>query len=248
MNDLISIVIPVYNAENFIKDTIENILQQTYTNWELILVDDNSKDNSASIIEKYVCDKIKLIRLSKNSGPANARNIGISYIKGKYLCFQDADDLWEKEKLKKQLEFMKQKQCAFSYTSFEYADEHGKGNGKQVHIQEKLEYKEALKNIKILTISVMLDTSKIPEKLLYMPDIDSEDVAMWWNLLKNGITAYGIDKVLVYYRRTKTSLTANKFKWCIKRWNLYRKFEKFSILKSSYYFYHYAKNAVIKRI
>ena len=94
----------------------------------------------------------------------------------------------------------------------------------------------------------MLDTSKIPEKLLHMPDIDSEDVAMWWNLLKNGITAYGIDKVLVYYRRTKNSLTANKFKWCIKRWNLYRKFEKFSILKSSYYFYHYAKNAVIKRI
>lgn len=185
MNDLISIVIPVYNAESFIAETIENILEQTYTNWELILIDDNSKDNSVKVIEEYVCDKIKLIKLFENTGPANARNIGIAQIKGNYLCFQDADDLWEKDKLRKQLEFMKKEQCAFSYTSFEYANKYGIGNGKQVHIQEKLEYKEALKDTRILTIAVMLDVNKIPEKLLYMPNEKSEDIAMWWNLLKN---------------------------------------------------------------
>lgn len=248
MNDLISIVIPVYNAEKFIKETIENILQQTYTNWEIILVDDYSQDNSVTVIEKYVCDKIKLIKLDKNTGPANARNVGIKVAKGNYLCFQDADDLWKKEKLEKQLKFMKQKKCAFAYTSFEYANEYGIGNGKQVHVQEQINYKEAIKDIRVLTATVMVDIRKIPKNLLYMPNIASEDIAMWWNLLRNGITAYGLDEVLVYYRRTKNSMTANKFKWCKKRWDLYRNFEGFSIIKSIYFFFHYAKNAVLKRM
>lgn len=113
-DELISIIIPVYNAEEFIEDTINNIKIQTYEKWELLLVNDCSTDNSVSIIERYLKDaRIKLINLNENSGPANARNTGIENAVGRYLCFQDADDIWNNEKLKKQLDFMKEKNVHF---------------------------------------------------------------------------------------------------------------------------------------
>lgn len=124
----------------------------------------------------------------------------------------------------------------------------GIGNGKKVNIPYQLNYKDALKNTKILTISVMFDTNKINKNLIIMPNVKSEDVATWWKVLKSGYTAYGLNQVLVYYRRTSNTLTSNKLKSAHNRWNLYRKQEGFSIIKSLYYFSHYAINAVIKRI
>ena len=125
--ELVSIVVPVYNAEKFLKDTIQTVLEQTYPNWELLLVDDCSNDNSVDIIKEYVKDdkRIRLLKNEKNSGAALTRNHGIKEAKGTYLCFLDADDLWEKEKLEKQLKFMKGNDCAFSFTDYEFADSQG---------------------------------------------------------------------------------------------------------------------------
>ena len=132
MGELVSIVVPVYNAGKYIEKTIEMVREQTYTDWELILVDDCSKDDSVARIEPFLSDKIRLIKKEQNEGAAEARNTGIEHMKGRYLAFLDADDVWRKEKLEKELNFMKDKECAFCFTSYEFGDEEangGTGNG-----------------------------------------------------------------------------------------------------------------------
>ena len=223
--DLISIIIPVYNAENYIADTIENIKQQTYKNYEIILVDDKSSDNSLEVMKKYSCNNIRIIALHKNKGPAIARNVGIKVAKGRYICFQDADDLWDNKKLEKQIKFMKENNCAFSYTAFQYANKLGQKKKRILHVPFMLTYKESLKHCRILTISTMFDLEKINKKQIEMPNVKCEDMATWWKILKSGYVAYGLNESLVYYRRTSNTLTSNKLRSSINRWKLYRKFE-----------------------
>ncbi len=247
VEDLVSIIIPVYNAEKYIKQTIETIKGQVYGNWEAVFVDDCSTDKSAEIIKKDVSNKIKLIKLNKNSGPAIARNIGIEVSEGKYVCFLDADDLWKKDKLEKQINFMKKKNCAFSYTSYYYIDDEGEKCSKKVEIPDTLNYKEALKNTRILTITAMFDMEKIKKDLLKMPDIELEDMATWWQILKKGYIAYGLNEPLAYYRKVKGSRGYNKVKSAKNRWKLYRKIEGLNIIKAAYYYVFYIINSIVKR-
>ena len=246
-NNLVSIIIPLYNKEKYIDETIINIKKQTYKNWELIVIDDCSGDNSYNIAKKHQCDNIHVLKNQYNEGPAETRNKGLEKARGRYICFQDADDIWDEHKLEKQLEFMMEKQCAFSYTGFRYINKKGKVKRK-INISQELKYKEALKDVRILTISTMFDLKKIDKNLLKMPNVPSEEIATWWNILKKGYIAYGINEPLVYYRKTKDSLTSNKLKSAYNRWNIYRKYEKFSISKSLYYFIHYVFYAIIKRL
>lgn len=241
----VSVIIPVYNAEKCIEKTIKNIKEQTYKNIEIILIDDASKDNSLKIMKTLVDKNMKLIINKKNIGSANSRNKGIKLAIGKYLCFQDADDLWEKDKIEKQVEFMEKKQIAFSYTGFEYVYKHRK---KKVNVPKELNYKKALKDTKILSSSVMFNIDKIDKSLIYMPDIEAEDIATWWKILKKGYIAYGLNETLVYYFQVKNSKSANKLKSAVNRWNIYRKVENFNILKSIYYFIFYIFYAIKKRI
>lgn len=250
IEDLISIVVPVYNAEKFIEKTINTVEEQSYKNWELILVNDCSTDNSKKIIEEKLKknNKIKLINLSKNSGPALARNKGIELAEGRFLCFLDADDLWDINKLEMQIKFMKENNCAFSFTSYEFADENGNPIGKKVHVPKKINYKQALKNTTISTITVMLDIDKLGKDLIQMPNVLSEDTATWWKILKQINYAYGIDYVFSYYRRHKQSLSANKFIALKRTWNLYRNIENLSFSIAFLNFCWYVVNAVKRRI
>lgn len=249
MGDLVSIVIPVYNAEGFIKETIQTVLDQTYTNWELILVNDCSTDKSKEIIKDYLKDKrIKLIDNKVNSRAAISRNNGVNVAKGRYICFLDADDKWDKEKLEKQVKFMKEKHAAFSFTSYEFADEKCIPNGKKVIVPNTITYNEALKNTTISTITVMFDMEKLSKKDIYMPNVKSEDTATWWSILKKIDCAYGLRDVLSYYRRSKGTLSSNKFEAIKRIWNLYRNVEHLSIIKSMYCFCFYAFRAVARRI
>lgn len=250
-NELVSIIIPVYNAEKFLADTINTVLDQTYTNWELILVNDCSKDKSLDIINKYV-KKDKRIRLynnETNSKAAISRNNGIKLAKGKYICFLDSDDKWEKEKLEKQLKFMKKFDCEFSFTSYEFADEKCIPNGKQVHVPKKINYKQALKNTTIWTSTVMFDMTKLSKKDIYMPNVArGQDTATWWKVLKKIDYAYGLDEILSYYRRSEGTLSSNKLVALKRTWNLYRNVEHLNIIKSSYNFCWYCFNAVKRRV
>ena len=247
--DLVSIIVPVYNAEEFINDTIKTVQDQTYKNWELIMIDDCSTDRSTEQILKYKSDKIKLIKLKKNSGAAICRNTGTKEAKGRYIAFLDADDLWKKEKLEVQLKFMKDKKCAFSFTGYEFADKDGVGNGKIVKVPEKINYKQALKNTTIWTSTVMFNMNKLKKEDIYMPDVKrGQDTATWWKVLKTGVEAYGLNKNLSIYRISTGTLSSNKFKALKRTWDLYRNVERLNIFYSLYNFLWYCFNAARRRI
>lgn len=237
--ELISIVVPVYNAASFLEKTLQSIKDQTYSNWELFLIDDASSDASRTVLNDWLksmcCEMdssghrkhIKLFLNSRTCGPAAARNLGIQAAKGRYLVFLDADDCWEKEKLEKQYRFMKQKDCAFSFTGYEFADKNGVRTGKIVHVPESISYQEALTNTTISTITVMLDRCKIPEEFLLMPEnCKREDTATWWRILRQGYLAYGLDEVLSIYCRHRDSYSANKIKAIAGTYEMYRKQEQ----------------------
>jgi len=247
---LVSIVVPVYNAARFMDDTIQTVLNQTYQNWELLLVDDCSSDDSVQIIKMYQKNdnRIKLFKLSENSGAAIARNTGIDKAKGRYLAFLDADDLWVKNKLELQVAFMQEKNAAFSFTGYEFAEENGKPNGKKVQVPKTITYKQALKNTTIWTSTVMLNTQKLKKDTMHMPLVKrGQDTATWWKILKIIDNAYGLNEIFSYYRRTAESLSANKLTALKRTWNLYRDVEKLRFISSTYNFSWYLVNAILRR-
>ena len=251
-NELVSIIVPVYNVEKYIVETIDCVRRQTYQEWELLLVEDVSTDKTRQVIQDYMDkaldNRIHLVCQSVNKGAAHARNLGLSQARGRYIAYLDADDLWEPQKLEHELAFMQEKDSAFAFTGYEFADESGKGLGKIVRVPETLNYRGALKNTTIFTTTVMFDTAKIDKELLEMPIIKSEDTALWWKVLKQGYVAYGLDENLVKYRRVGKSLSSNKLEAVRRIWNLYRRAEGMSILSSAYHFCFWAVRAVGRRV
>lgn len=249
----ISIIVPVYNAESFIKETIESVRAQQETDWELILVDDCSRDNSREIIND-ICrqdSRIRLVALKENGGAAGARNRGVDEARGRYICYLDSDDLWRPDKLRRELAFMEapdNKGRGFVFTGYEFADERGIGLGKVVKVPSSLNYEQALGNTTIFTSTVMFDTGIIPKELIKMPLVKSEDTACWWRILRSGYTAAGLDENLVLYRRTKGTLSSNKGEAIKRIWYLYREVEKLPLLKSARNFMLYAIRAVLRRV
>lgn len=249
---MISIVTPVYNAAAFIRQTMEMVQAQTYTDWELILVDDGSKDNSCELIEDYLKEnpdeRIRLIKKGINEGAALSRNRGIKEAKGRYIAFLDADDVWLTHKLQRQMEFMKEKDAGFVFSAYEFGDEEAIGTGRIVHVPDSLTYKKALSRTVIFTTTVLLDTTKVSKDLIYMPNVPSEDSATWWQILRNGHVARGLDEVLAIYRRPRKSLSSNKLKAIQRIWYLYRKVEKLSLPSSCIAFMGWAYRATVRRI
>lgn len=249
-NEIISIIVPVYNVEKYLEETIESVLRQTIKNWELLLINDCSTDNSLLIMERYgqKDNRIIVIQQHTNQGAARARNRGLAEASGRYITFLDGDDIWKSEKLEKELLFLSDKKCAFVFSGYEFADEMGKGLGKVVRVPQSLTYKQALKNTTIFTSTVLFDTQKIKKELLQMPEVKSEDTATWWNILRQGYRAYGLDENLVLYRRSLGTLSSNKIEAIKRIWVLYRDVEKLSIPASFYNFILYALRAVLRRI
>lgn len=220
-------------------------------------MDDNSNDRTLEIIEKTrqallkkvaMAGEIRVIKLSKNSGAAKARNAGIREAKGEFLCFIDADDLWKTNKLEKQVKFMHETGAEFSFTGYEFTDASGRPNGKIVSVPATITYRQALRNTTIWTSTVMFDMGKLTKEDVMMPEIASEDTATWWNILKKVDYAYGLDESLSYYRRSGETLSSNKLVAIRRIWNLYRKHEKLNIARSSVNFVGYAFNAVRRRV
>ena len=251
-NELVSIIVPVYNVEKYIVETMESVRRQSYPCWELLLVEDVSTDRTRQVIQDYLNrvedNRIRLICQSENKGAAHARNLGLLQAQGRYIAYLDADDLWEPKKLERELVFMREKNAAFAFTGYEFADENGRGLGKVVRVPETLSYREALKNTTIFTTTVMFDTARIDKSLLEMPIIKSEDTALWWKVLKRGYTAYGLDENLVKYRRAGKTLSSNKLEAIRRIWNLYRRAEGMSILSSAWHFCFWAVRAVGRRV
>ena len=243
------IIMPVYNCEKYIKKAIESVKKQTNKNWRLIIIDDLSTDNTIKEINNSIKDikeKVLLLKSDKHNGVAKTRNIGIEKSTNRYIAFLDADDQWKEDKLEKQIDFMKKNKYSFTYTQYTYLKDEKEKKVKT--FPNSLNYKQALKNTYILTSTVMIDTAQITKEYIYMPNVESEDTATWWNILKKGYIAKGLKENLTIYRITKKGLSSNKFKNLKRTWNLYRKQEKLSFIKTIYYFTNYIINAIKKRI
>ncbi|MBG9980852.1 glycosyltransferase family 2 protein [Facklamia sp. DSM 111018] len=249
-NNLISIITPVYNAERFIEDTIKSVQQQTYQNWELILVDDCSQDNSRIMIEKYVAidSRFKLISLKENLGAAEARNKGLDIAKGRFIAFIDSDDCWHREKLSRQLAFMIKQNYLFTYTNFALVNESGEILKESVVLPERLDYYGLLKNTAIACSTVMIDRDALGD--FRMPLVrKGQDTATWLMLMRErAVIAYGLDQVLNYYRQVEGSISSNKWGAIKRTWNTYRNIEKLPLIECLYYFSHYIFQAIKRRI
>ena len=206
----VSIIVPVYNAGRFLEQTLQSVIQQDFTDWELLLVNDCSTDNSVEIIHQHKEDRrIRLINLEKNSGAAVARNQGIKMARGRFLAFLDSDDLWMPDKLSKQLDFMERGNYGFSFTEIRMTDEEGTPISKVRFIPEKVDYRYLLRRTVIATSSVMLDRQAIGD--FSMPLRRSgQDYATWLMLLRRVSYAYCLQEPLVNYRVVNHSLSSNK--------------------------------------
>lgn len=240
----VSVIIPMHNSSKHIKECIESVINQTYKNIEIIVVDDASVDNSAEIIKSINDSRIKMLELKDNLGAAIARNKGIEIATGDYICFLDSDDYWVLDKLVKQVKFSETNNYTFIYSGYEFL----KNNKTHIaHVQLSINYNQALKNTTIFTSTVMFNMQYLKKEDIYMPNVESEDTATWWQVLKKGITAYGIDEPLAVYRVGEKSLSSNKIKALKRTWNLYKR-EDISFIKRIYCFIFYIINAIKRRI
>ena len=250
MNQKVSIITPMYNAQQYIGETIASVQAQTYEDWEMIVVDDCSTDTSVSLVESYACqdERIRLIKNQINQGVAVTRNTGIGAATGRYLAFLDSDDLWKPGKLQQQIDFMKQTGADFSYTACEVID--GKGNpaGPERSVPAQENYGQLLRGNGIPCLTVMADLESIPKELMCMPAISHEDYATWLRIARMGYSMKGLNHVLASYRNQANSLSGNKIQAAKWQWNIYRRQEGLSVIKSLYYMCFYMYQALKKRI
>lgn len=249
--ELVSIITPSYNSSRYIKETIMSVINQSYTEWEMIIVDDCSSDNTESIVKSFVekDSRIRWIKMEKNSGAATARNIALENAKGRFIAYLDSDDIWYKEKLEKQINFMLNKKCGFSCTAYEVIDDNGKPKNKFIYMKKYLDYKGFLINNLLQTVGIMVDLNLVNKNNLKMPNLRRrQDAATWLQVLKSGHSCYGLNEVLAQYRRTEGSLSSNKKKAIKGVWFLYREIEKLPLIFSLYCFSRYAFLAVWKRM
>lgn len=242
IDKLVSVITPVYNSEKYIAGTIKSVLSQTYNNWEMLIVDDCSNDNTLGVIKEFKDPRIKYFRLDENAGAAVARNKALEKAKGKYIAFLDADDMWKPEKLEKQVNFMIENNYGFSFTGYEILREK---ENKVIKAPMRLNYSKFMKNTIIGTLTVMVNTDIVGEVRLVNVRKDHDSMT-WAKLLREGHLAYGLNENLAYYRKVKGSISSNKTKAAINHWNNCRNIEKLSLLKCSYYFFFYVINAIKK--
>lgn len=241
---LVSIIMPAYNSSHTIRDSIQSVCQQTYPNWELLVVDDCSTEDIAAIVREFPDSRIHYYRLSSNQGVSGARNKGIEEAKGQYIAFLDSDDLWHPRKLMNQVSFMQEYHYAFTYTWYRQFSEDIQHLGNLVRTKTFVDYKELLKGNDIGCLTVMIDRSQIQD--IKMPSQRHEDYITWLNILKQGWRAYSLPKELAYYRKGKDSLTSNKWKSLTWTWDVYRQSQDLNVVQSSIYMGYYIYHGLLK--
>ena len=245
-NNTVSIIMPAHNSADFIKESIDSVLAQTYKDWELIVIDDGSTDNTYSIVQECALtdSRIVLLKNEKNIGAARTRNKGLEKASGRYIAFLDSNDLWFPQKLEKQLAFMQKNGYAFTFSSYQQITVTGLKK-RIIHAKKQMTGDQILGDTSIGCLTVMLDKNIFGD--FTMPNIcHMEDNATWQKLLSNGEVGYGLNEILAYYRKGCRSLTSNKFLAIKKQWRVYRTYYHFDVCKSILYFTKYAINALKK--
>ena len=236
MCELISIITPTYNCGKFIGRTIESVQNQGYTNWEMIIVDDCSKDETKDVVEKYAKEdsRIKYHLLETNSGAAVARTTAMELANGKYMAFLDSDDIWKKDKLERQLSYMKENDISFCCTAYEQIDEDDNKLGKVIKTIKRTSYNRLLLDCPVGNSTVMYSVEKMGN--FKVPNIRKRnDDALWLQMLKKEKYIYGMPDILMEYRIRENSISSNKFNLIKYHWKLYREIEHLSVLRSAFH-------------
>ncbi len=244
--NLVSVIMPCHNGERFISDSIDSVISQTYQNWELLVIDDNSTDNSVNIIQdkmKSDC-RIKMFRNDHSVGnPAKPRNIGIENAQGRFIAFLDCDDIWLPNKLEMQLSLFDDNTSVI-YSYYEKMDDAGRTSDRIIYSPSKTNFKEMLKSNVIGNLTGIYDTAKVGK--VFQENVHHEDYLMWLEILKKGYAAKCCEQVLAYYRVSNHSLSSSKLKNLSWQWNIYRKELNLSFFNSVYLYFSYAFNGLFK--
>ena len=247
MNELVTVITPAYNAERFIVKTIQSVQDQTYQNWEhLVVIDCNSKDSTEKLVQEISAKdpRVKCIKSPKALGAANNRNVGIDLAKGVYLAFLDADDLWTPDKLEKQIGFMQKNNYDFTFTAFTRISEDSQKTGSFLQVPSRVNYTDLLKDNRIGCLTAVIKKSAFKD--IFFEETGWEDLNLWLHLLKQTQYAYGINESLAYYRIVNGSRSNNKLYSAGRKWDTFRKVEKMNLISSIYYFTFYAISGLRK--
>lgn len=241
----ISIITPSYNAAQYIEQTIDSVLNQSFQNWEWLITDDNSQDNSVEIIKKINDPRIKLVALKENVGAGEARNHSLQRATGRFITFLDSDDVWHPDFLEKMVNFMKENQVELAYSGYSRCDENLHPVIKDFEANKEVNFNNLLKTCRLSLLSSMYDSQRIG-KFFFPKGSKREDHIMWLNLLKKIPYGKPLPEILAKYRMREGSVSRNKKNVVKDQYLVYREHMKFSVLKSVYYTMQWAVNGFLK--
>ena len=243
---LISIIMAAYNAEKTIEQAIDSVLSQTYTNFELLVVNDCSADRTAELVKSIAAkdSRVRLISNVKNSGVSYTRKHGLEEAKGDWIAILDSDDAWEPEKLEKQIELQRRTNADLLFTGSAFMDSEGHPIDWYLHAPKEVTYRQLLKQ-NVLSNSSALVRKELYAKHYAIGDGMHEDFAIWLSILKKGTKAYGVDEPLLIYRIAKSSKSGNKVKAARMNWNTYR-YVGLNLMEAIYYECWYIFNGIRK--
>lgn len=248
MKNKVSIITPAYKCRDTIEETYKSILAQTFFDWEWIVVDDCSPDDSFSFIKKMTKNdkRVTVLQTPKNSGAAVARNVGIEKASGRYIAFLDSDDLWKEEKLSHQIKFMQENNYFFTFTNYDLLYSNGKIKQHRVKY-DFITYRMLLKSNHIGCLTVIYDSKALGKVFMPLDCEKREDHGAWLDIVKTGVNAYRLDESLSIYRLGNKTVSSNKTKMMKYQYRLYHKHEKFSVIKSLWYTLICSFNKLIKK-
>ena len=230
---LVSVVMPAYNAAAFIEEAIDSVVKQTVQNWELIVIDDCSKDNTRDVV-LAVAEKDSRVRLvcnEQNMGVAKTRNRGLEMCGGQYVALLDSDDYWKPTLLEKMIARAEETTADIVYCSYEMVDEQGEKVCNDFVVPPETSFEESIVR-SVITCSTVLMTSKLAKENRFPVNMYHEDIALWFQLLRDGAVARGVPEVLAAYRQRRNSRSADKLITACRRWSIYRKHLRLPFFRS----------------
>lgn len=250
MNELVSIIMPVHNAERYLEEAIRSVMTQTYSHWELIVVDDASTDRSVEIATALSLEdtRIKVYSNPTPTGyPATPRNMAVELAKGRYIAFLDSDDMWLPGKLEHQLPFFSESEkIGVVFSNYEKIDEDSERDNRVIKARKITDYKKLLLGNVIGNVTAIYDTERVGK--VYFQKVRHEDYAMWLSILKRGYVARNTGEVMALYRVTGNSVSAHKLHLLSWQWSIYRNVEKLGLLRSAYCYANYAIRGFMKSL
>jgi len=246
-NEKISVIVPAYNAERYLEQTVRSAMSQTHSNIEILIIDDCSKDQTLAIAQRIAAQdaRIRVLQNETNQGVAETRNRGIAEAQGGYIALLDSDDIWEPDKLERQLVLLQTTQADFAYCAYDFIDAEGKNLQRAYEAPKAIDFRGLLTE-NVIGCSTVLAKKELMQEHPFSLGVHHEDYLLWLTLLQKGYRACGETNILMHYRRLPSSRSGNKERAAKSRWAIYRRHLHLPLAKSLWYFACYTCNALKK--